>query len=282
MRGVLFMLAGFFFYATSDSIAKVLTQSLHPVQVVWTRQFGLFCCVILLLARHGTGIMRTRHHAIQIARGVTAVGASISFVFAVTYIPLADAMAIAFVAPFFVTVLGALVLGEPIGMRRWIAVAIGFAGMLIIVRPGLGVLHPASVLPILAAAFFAARQVLSRMISGDDGSMTTVAYTAISAVTVLTLPLPFFWAWPNDPVTVALLGVIAVTAGLAEFLIVRALELAQAVVVAPTQYTVLIWGTMWGFLIFDQLPDGWTLAGAAIIMASGLYTLHREARAGSN
>lgn len=282
IRGILFMLAGFFLYSTSDALAKVLTQTLHPVQVAWLRQFGLFCVVLVVLARHGTGILATRHHAIQIARGLTAVSASASFVFAVTYVPLADALSITFVAPIFVTVMGAVLLGETIGMRRWIAVAIGFVGMLVIVRPGVGVLHPASALAVLAAGLFATRQILSRMISGDDGSMTTIAYTAITAVAVLTVPLPFFWVWPDDSMTVLLMVIIAATAGAAEFMIIRALEQAQAVVLAPLQYTVLIWGTLWGFVFFAQLPDTWTWIGAAIIIASGLYTFYREAKAGKS
>lgn len=273
---MILMFAGFFLFAAVDTIAKFLTQSLHPFQIVWTRQLGLLGGVLVLLALQGGSILRTPHPGLQIARGAAAVGSASLFIFAVRYVPLADAVAVSFVAPFMVTLMGALVLREPVGLHRWSAVALGFVGMLVVIRPGLGVIHPAVLLVVIAASLFALRQVLSRMIAAHDGTATTLAYTALTGSALISLPLPFVWHWPQGWLEPTLMVAIALLAGLAELLIVKALERAQAVVLAPLHYSLILWSTMYGWLVFAQLPDGWTLFGTAIIIATGLYTMHRE------
>jgi len=140
----------------------------------------------------------------------------------------------------------------------------------------MGVIHPAAGLLVVAAGAFALRQVLSRLLAGDDRTSTTVAYTAIVSWTLLTIPLPFFWRTAASGVEIAVLVALAVAAAMAETLVIMALDAAQAVVVAPVQYSLLLWGTLYGFFVFGQLPDGWTWVGALIIVASGIYTLNRE------
>jgi len=274
--GIAYMAASMFIFAAVDTQAKFLTDNLHPIQIVWTRQLGLLVGVFILLALRGAAVLRTRNPGLQIARGVLAASSATTFVIAISYVPLADAMAVTFVAPFIVTVLGALVLREAVGLRRWAAVTIGFLGALIVIRPGMGVIHPAVMLVLLAALLFALRQILSRVLSGTDPVATTVAYTALAGSFVLTVPLPFFWQWPTTGLEVALLASIAILVALGEFLVIKALDVAQAVVVAPVHYSILIWGTMYGYLVFGQLPDLWTWIGALIIVTTGIYTLHRE------
>lgn len=271
-----YMFAGMFIFSAVDTQAKFLTETLHPIQIVWSRQLGLFLGVLVLLAVRGTGILRTAHPWMQIARGGMAAFSATLFIIGVSFVPLADAVSVAFVAPFFVTLMGGLVLREPVGVRRWAAVTIGFIGTLIVIRPGAGVIHPAVVFVLMAAGLFALRQIVSRMLSDSDRTVTTVAYTGLVGSLALSVPLPFVWTWPASTLELVLLVSIAVMAGLAEFLVIKALEVGQAVVVAPVQYTMLIWGTMYGYLVFHQLPDLWTCVGAAIIVATGLYTLHRE------
>ncbi|KNG93426.1 transporter [Pseudaestuariivita atlantica] len=273
------MALGFFLFSIVDTTAKFLTDTFHPLQIVWMRQLGLLAGVLVMMAAQGMTLLRTKAPGLQITRGVLAAASATLFIYAVAYVPLADAVAITFVAPFMVTVLGALLLKEQVGLRRWTAVTIGFLGALIIIRPGMGVLHPAAGLLVLAALFFALRQIASRVLGSADPTRTTVAYTAITASAVLTVPMLFVWQTPGNWQAFALIALLAILAGVAETMIIRALELAEAVVLAPIHYTLLIWGTTWGWLVFGQLPDIWTWIGAAIIIVSGLYTLHRERQA---
>lgn len=270
------MACGMFLFSAVDTQAKFLTETLHPIQIVWTRQLGLLIGVIILLSVRGVSVLKTRSPGLQIARGAMAVLSATLFIVAVSFVPLADAVAVSFVAPFLVTALGAILLREPVGIRRWMAVTIGFMGTLIVIRPGMGVIHPAVMLVLVAATLFAGRQIISRVLSANDRTATTVAYTALAGSFLLTLPLPFFWRWPTTMLEVWLMIGIAVLAAVAELLVIKALEVAQAVVVAPVQYSMLIWGTMYGYLVFGQLPDMWTWIGALIIVATGFYTLNRE------
>ena len=275
MRGIALMALAMFLFSAVDTMGKFLTDSLHPVQIVWSRQLGLFLGVMILIVWRGRQVLHSKNPKLQISRGVLAAISATLFIVGVTYVPLADAVAITFVAPFIVTIMGALILREPVGIRRWTAVILGFVGVLIVIRPGMGVIHPAAFLLIIAASAFAIRQILSRVLAGNDQTQTTVAYTAITSTFLLTLPLPFIWQAPSSQ-EILIMTVMAVLAAFGETLVIMALDAAQAVVVAPVQYSLLIWGTMYGFLVFGQLPDGWTWFGALIIVATGIYTLNRE------
>lgn len=270
------MAFGIFLFSAVDTMAKLLTSGLHPIQIVWSRQLGLLVGVLVMLAMRGPSLLRSANPVLQVSRGVAAAFSATLFVVAVAYVPLADAVAVSFVAPFIVTVLGAVVLKERVGPRRWAAVALGFLGTLVVIRPGFGVIHPAAFLVMIAAGLFAVRQILSRVLSGADATSTTVAYTALTSSALLTLPLPFIWQTPTVGAELWLLLGLAALAGCAEVLVIRALELAEAVVLAPIHYTLLIWGTFYGWIVFGQLPDLWTWVGAAIIIITGIYTLHRE------
>lgn len=276
--GLWYMLLGMCLFACTDALAKYLTQSLPPMQVVWLRQSGLFLGIVIILCLRGRQILHTTHPKAQIARGALAAVSAALFVIAVSYVPLADAVAITFVAPFIVTVMGAVLLREPVGLRRWAAVIVGFVGTLIVLRPGMGVLHPAAFLLIIAATAFAIRQILSRVLARGDRTVTTVAYTAIVSWSLLALAQPFVWQTPTTAQQVVLLILMAVLAAGGETLVIMALDAAQAVVVAPVQYVLLIWGTFFGYVLFDQLPDGWTLLGSAIVVMTGLYIFDRERR----
>ncbi|SPF77625.1 DMT family transporter [Pseudoprimorskyibacter insulae] len=279
MRAIGLMALGFFSFAACDIQSKVLTETLNPFQIVWFRQSGLVLGILLILAVKGLHILRSKNPVLQISRGVTAVASACCFTIAITYVPLADAVAVSFIAPFMVTILGALVLREKVGIRRWVAVSIGFVGMLIVIRPGAGVFHPAIFLVVAAASFFSLRQILSRWLSGADPVITTVAYTALTMTAILSVALPFVWVPIPDYQTVALLFGLAATAGLGEVLVIRALDIGEAVVLAPLHYSLILWATFYGFVVYSDLPDSWTFLGCGIIMASGLYTLHRERKA---
>jgi drug/metabolite transporter (DMT)-like permease len=269
--GIAYMAGGMFLFAAVDTIAKFLTETLHPLQIVWSRQTGLLLGILVILAFRGFTILRTQHLGLQVARGAMAVGSASIFIYAVSFVSLVDATAVTFVAPF-------MVLREPVGIRRWTAVAIGFVGVLIVTRPGMGVVHPAVLLVLIAALLFALRQIVSRVVAGTDRIITTVAYTALVGSAIITVPLPFVWRTPETSFEVALLVSIALISAVAETLVIKALDVADAVVVAPVHYSIIIWATFYGFMVFDQLPDMWTWVGASIIVVMGMYTLHREWR----
>ncbi|MDJ0639922.1 MAG: DMT family transporter [Paracoccaceae bacterium] len=269
------MALGMFLFSAVDTMAKFLTDGLHPFQIVWVRQLGLVVGAVVLIVWTSGRVLRTSHPKLQVLRGFVAACSAVLFIFGVSYVPLADAVAISFVAPFMVTVMGALLLREPVGLRRWLAVALGFLGALIVIRPGMGVVHPAAGFVLMAAFFFAIRQIVSRALSDSDRTATTIVYTAVVSIAVLTPPMLFVWTTPT-PKQWAILTAVGVLAALAEICVIKALELAMAVVVAPVQYSLIVWGTFYGWLVFGQLPDTWTWAGTALIVATGLYTLRRE------
>jgi len=203
-----------FLFAAVDTIAKYLTETLHPLQIVWSRQLGLLIGILVILALRGGVILHTRRPGLQIARGVMAVGSASLFVFAIRFVPLADAVAVTFVAPFLVTMIAALVLREAVGIRRWTAVALGFVGVLIVTRPGMGIVHPAVFLVLLAALLFALRQIISRVVARTDRIVTTVVYTALVSSAILTIPLPFVWQSLSTGLELGLLIGMAVLAAI--------------------------------------------------------------------
>ena len=278
LRGLGYLACAFFLFSSGDTIAKYLTAHVPPFQIVWARQVGLVLCALVLLARYGPRLMKTAFPRLQVFRGVLAVMSALCFVLAITHVPLADAVAVTFIAPFIVTVLGALLLGEHVSQTRWVAIALGFAGAMIIIRPGMGVFHPSIFFVVLAASFFAMRQVLSRTLAASDNTLTTLCYTALISFALLSLPLPFFWEWPESPEIYLLLAAMTALSSAGEFLVIRAFEIAEAVVVAPMHYSLIIWATMYGWMVFGQLPDVWTWAGTAVIFATGLYLIRHERR----
>jgi S-adenosylmethionine uptake transporter len=276
LRGVLLMALAFALFAASDAQVKLLTSEFHPVQIVWTRQLGLLSGVIVLLMVKGMTVLATSHLGLQLVRGMLAVTSAAAFIFGLKYVPLADAVSVTFLAPLLVTIFSALLLKEKVGPRRLIAVGIGFIGTLIVIRPGFGQVHPAVMLVVLAATAFALRQVVSRLLAASDNTATTVAYTAIASFAMLSLPLALFWKTPETGWQVALLAGMAVTAALGELMVIKALQIAEASVVTPMHYTLIVWATLYGWLLFGHLPDMWTWVGAAIIVATGLYIMNRE------
>lgn len=195
--GICFMALGMFLFSAVDTMAKFLSDGMHPIQIVWFRQLGLLCGVVVFLLLRGPAFLVSKQPLLQVMRGATAAGSACLFVMALRYVPLADAAAVSFVAPFIVIVLGVSVLKEKVGLRRWISVVLGFVGTLVVIRPGQDVLHPAVFLVVGAAFFFACRQVLSRFLSHADPVSTTVAYTAITSMSLITLMLPFVWRMPD-------------------------------------------------------------------------------------
>ena len=196
--GICFMAFGMFLFSAEDTMAKFLSDSMHPIQIVWLRHFGLLCGVVVFLLLRGPTFLISKQPLLQVIRGVTATGSACLFVMALRYVPLADAAAVSFVAPFIVIVLGVSVLKEKVGLRRWMSVILGFVGALVVIRPGQNVLHPAVFLVVGAAFFFACRQVLLRFLSHAHLVSKTGAYKAITSMGLITLTLPLIWRLPDS------------------------------------------------------------------------------------
>ena len=270
------MALAFALFAVADTIAKVLLEYYSPLQVVFIRMLGLFLGVNFVMLYNFKWFGKTQHLFKQLLRGLAQTGSAVAFLFGLTTIPIADATSIAFVAPLFVIILSYFILKEPIGIRRWLAVIIGFLGTLIIIRPGFEMINFGHLFIIVAAFLFAFRQIISRLLAPTDNPVTTAFFTAYTSVFIFVLFQPWIWTPITDKNHIFLFIVFATFAGIAEFLVIKSLQIAHAVVVSPLQYTLLIWVTIFGFVIWGILPDFWTFLGAGVIIATGLYSLPRE------
>jgi drug/metabolite transporter (DMT)-like permease len=221
-------------------------------------------------------VIRTDRLGLQILRSLLLLGSTFFFFLAVKYIQLATATAIGFVGPLLVTALSVPLLGEKVGIRRWAAVIVGFGAVLVIVRPGGDVLHWAVFLPLLVAVCFAFYQITTRILSRSDSSMTTLFYSGTAGAVVMTLLLPTIdWRWP-DAQGWGIMAFLGLAGSLGHLMMIRAFTIAPASSLAPFSYLNLVWATTLGFLLFGDLPDRWTLIGAILLAASGLYVLYRE------
>jgi len=224
------------------------------------------------------GSLHALHSArpvLQVMRGVALLASSLFFISGLGLLPIAEASATSFVSPLFVTALSIVFLGESVGPRRWLATAVGLIGVLIILRPGSGAFHPAAFFPLASALAWACTLVMTRMMSGRERAITTMTYSSISGLCILSVLVPFVWVAPSwHDILFGILVGVASTAG--QWVVVLAFRYADASVLAPFSYTQLLWVSALGFLIFGEVPDVWTVTGAAFIVASGLYTAHRE------
>ncbi len=266
-------------FAIMDAMSKWIVADYAIGQMMWIR-YGIFCVFAWLVVRRRglVAAARTRQPWLQASRAVLAVIESAVFVLAFRYLPLADTHAVAATSPLIVIALGALFLGERAGAARWLAVAVGLAGVLMIVRPGFRTLDWPLLLPLLGALLWAVYQMLVRLCARDDTPDTTLVWSAFAAFAATSLVGPWQWLWP-DALAWTLLLATAVLGALAHFALIKALDYAEAGAVQPYSYTLLVWATMLGALVFGDIPDGWTLLGAAVIVASGLYTWHHDRQA---
>ena len=262
-------------FTSLDATAKYLTQDYPVPQVLWARFAFHLIFVAVFLGTRLTVTLRTRKLGLQLTRSLLMLVTTGLFFFAVRALPLTDVVAIMFVGPLFVTALSVPLLRDYVGPRRWAAVAVGFLGALVVVRPGSGVMHGLAILPVLAALSHALYTITTRQLASHDLPMTTLFYTAALGAVVTTAIVPFFWLTPNIEawVLMALLGLFGAAGHLA---LIRALGYASPVVVAPLSYASLVWSTGFGFVLFGDVPDSMTVLGALVIAASGLYVFHRE------
>ncbi len=263
------------FFVALDTVGKHLT-GLYPVeQVVWARFAFHLALFAAFLGVDFRAAMRSRRPGLQAVRSALMLGANAAAFLALRTMPLVEVSALIFTSPLMVTALSGPLLGERVGARRWVAVGIGFVGALVVIRPGPGILQSAAVLPLAAALSFSLYQIATRRLTRYDEARTTLLYTPVAGALVMSALVVGEWQAP-DASGWALM-VLAGAFGLAgQLCLIQAIARAPLPVVAPFNYLGLLWSTLAGALIFDHLPDATTAAGAGIIVASGLYVVHRE------
>jgi len=281
-RGIALMVLGMALVTAVDTTAKHLGASLSPLQVVWGYYLGIVMPFLAWPLVRGVPLreaFRSRRPGLQMVRAMLLVFSLGCLFTALRYLPLAEATAISFAAPLFVTGLSAPVLGEKVGPHRWAAVVCGLVGVFVIIRPGLAAVHWAAVLPLISALSFALYQLLTRVLSQTDDLLPTLLFTGLGGALLTTPAAAFVWSTPSAGqwLTMILMGFGG--AG-AHVCIVRAFSLSPASLLAPFNYTRLLWAILLGFVVFGDLPDGFTLAGGALIAGSGIYVAMRERRLG--
>ncbi len=275
-RGIVYLIGGGFCFTVNDAIIKWISGSLPVGEMITLR--SLVSLVIIIAVCLPGGLRRQLRIAdpkAQLGRGLLVVAAAYSFLTGLMYLPFAEAVAAGFAGPLFLTAMAPLLLSEQVGWRRWSAVIVGFVGMLIMMQPGSGLLNWALLFPLAAALFGAFRDVMTRRMSARESSSATLFATTLIVALGGLLSLPFGWNWPtwSEWGLLALSGIL-VCAG--QYLTIDAFRYAEAATISPFKYVTLVWAVVIGFLVWGDLPAWSTLLGAGLIVACGLYILHRE------
>ncbi len=276
--GIGLLLLALFLLASIDAIAKHLSETLALPQILAIR-FWVFVVFALAIARR-IGVVRavrSARPALQVLRALVMVGQMSAFIFAFSLMPLANVHAIAAVTPLLVTALAAIFLGEPIERRRAAAVGVGFLGVLVIIRPGTGVFDPTSVVALGGAACWAVFQILLRAVSRHDAPETTTLYSAVIGAACFSLAVPFVWQAPAPAAWTWLIS-IGVMGSVGHYLLSLAFRYAPASTLQPFAYSMPVWAALLGWIVFDHVPDIWTVTGGAIVIGSGLYALRVASR----
>lgn len=266
-------------FAAMDAISKFLVADYAVGQMMWIRCIIMFLFACFVVRRTGVlAALRTPRPGVQVARSLILLIESALFVLAFRYLPLADTHALASTSPLIVIALGVMFLGERAGTARWLAVVIGFAGVLLIIRPGFRDFDWPLLLPVVGAVLWASYQVLTRFAARTDSADTSLVWSALIALIATTFVAPIDWRWPTTGAW-GLIVSVAVIGSIANYALIKALDYAEAGAVQPYSYTLLVWATLLGFVVFDDFPDVWTVVGAAVIVASSAYTWYHDRRA---
>jgi S-adenosylmethionine uptake transporter len=271
-----YSVAAFVSFSCGDAAMKWLSQRYSVLQLIFVASiFGLVLMAGLVRRTGGFRAARPRRTGLVLLRaGLLAANAVLGFT-ALKLLPLADGYTVFFTGPMMITALSVPLLGEPVGWRRWSAVMVGFLGVLVILRPGGQALNLGHLAAISATAFYALSVIVLRRM-GDDEPNGGLLLTQMLALLAATAPtLPYVYLQPSLP-DLALNAMAGVFSGLGQIGLLKAYRTAAPAVVAPFQYTQIIWAGVFGYVVFDQLPTRWTLLGSVIIIASGLYILWRE------
>lgn len=281
-RGAIFALVAFAVFATHDVFVKVLGGIYSPFQIVFFSVLLSFPLATVMLMRDAKpGTLVPVHPWWMALRTGAAVITGVSVFYAFSVLPLAQTYAILFASPLLITVLAIPVLGEKVRLRRWLAVLVGLIGVLVVLRPGQTTLSAGHLAAMVAALGGSVASIVVRKIGADERPVVILLYPMVVNFVVMACALPFVYK-PMPIEHLGLLGVIAVFAWIASRLVIKAYQVGEAAIIAPMQYSQIIWASVFGFLFFDEVVDQPTMIGAGIIIASGLYIVLRESRSGAS
>jgi drug/metabolite transporter (DMT)-like permease len=279
LTGIALMCGAVACFAFLDAIAKYLSAEMPTSQIVAARYISAFLLALILvnpLTR--PRLMVTRRPVLQIVRSVLMLATTVLNFVALRYLQLDQTLSIMFSAPFLVALLAGRFLGESLDWRRWVAIVVGFAGVLLVTRPGAGGIHPAALLMFISALCYAVYGIMTRALARTDSNETTLFYTNLVGVIFVLPILPFVWTPPGDALSTMLMVVMGFFGGFGHYLLIVGHRLAPASVLSPFIYSQMIWMIGLGYFVFGDVPNQWTLGGAAVVIASGLYLIHRERR----
>lgn len=279
--GIALMITATMVFAAQDGVSRYLAGKYDVMTVVMIRYWFFAAFVVGLSAVRGGGIARvarTRQPVLQIFRGVLLVAEICVTVLAFVLLGLIETHAVFAVYPLLVAALAGPVLGEYVGWRRRIAIVVGLIGVLVILRPGLRVFSPEALIPLAAAFGFALYALLTRKAARLDSSETSFFYTGVAGAVAITLVGPFFWTPIEGAVDWAWMAVLCVMGATGHYLLIRTYEVAEAGTVQPFAYFQLVFVALLGLAFFDERPDAWTVAGAGLILAAGIYAMLRQAK----
>jgi drug/metabolite transporter (DMT)-like permease len=274
-KGALMFIFTLFMFSIMDAVAKSLAQRHHPLQVVWARYTSQTVISFIVLAPFLTRLLRSKNLGLQLIRSTFLFGATFCFFTSLKYLQFASATAIFEVAPIFITAASFFILGEKVGLRRWIGVFIGLIGALIIIRPGSEVFSFVALLPVLAAFCFAGFAISTRFLGADESPWTSFLYTTLIGCIASCFMVPAVWETPALP-DAGLMISMGITGGIGQYVFIRAFTITEASYLAPFGYVTLLFNAIWGYFFFFEVPDAPTIFGAAIIVGAGVYIWYRE------
>ena len=275
LRGIGFMMLACVLFGAMHVGVRHVTQSVHPFEAAFFRNlFGLLVIAPSFIT-HGWRPLRTRRFGLHCARAALNVVAMLSFFYALSITPVVLVQALAFTSPLFTSVLAVLLLGERVRARRLTAIVVGFAGTLLIIRPGVQPLDLGPALVLASAAVWSYVVVLIKSLSRTDSAVTITSYMVLLMSPMTLVCALFVWTWPSGGELAVLVG-IGIAGTLAQMCMTQSLRLAETMVVLPFDFTKLVWGAFFAWLLFGELIDTWTLVGALVIFSGGLYVAYRE------
>jgi drug/metabolite transporter (DMT)-like permease len=281
-RGIAWVILAVTLFVCMDSIAKFLTARIPIVEIAWARYFFHLVAMLPIIFWHGpVRLASTARPKLQIVRSLLVVGSTLAFNAGFRHLSLATVTAIGFATPLIVTALAALFLKEKVGPRRWAAVLVGFAGVLVIARPTSDGFDVALLYPLAGALFYGSYQLATRALSGRDRVLTTIFWTGLGGCVTLSPAMPFVWRTP-DLLDWSLLAVYGAIGFLSHFMLILAFRHASAAVLAPFFYVQLVLAIFSSALFFHNVPDVETFLGTALICGSGIYVWHRQRRRGAS